>query len=264
MLSRLHFTVEGITRPPPCWKWGPRHSGPQSAVSARAAGRRESEQESIFVPVRLLVAGWARSVSGVSRRPSAAADSSGSGGERAPHEGQAAGFQGCRDRRRQAGAGAPLAAAPCSAGTAAVISVVHGHPVIVPARVGVLVRAQRRREAARPAARGAAGPVAAGASPRRLAGVGGGTGLRGPGFPPRQVSTELWICCHRLLMIVLTPLSENKFFTPHLVDSVRRVELSKKLARWLWPGPLGARRRAQPPSHPAVPCWGALLSPHPV
>lgn len=82
-----------------------------------------------------------------------------------------------------------------------------------------------RREDARPAARGAAGPGESCGG-----GWQGGTGLRGPGFPPRQVSTQLWICCHRLLMILLTPLSENKFFTPHLVDSVHRVELCQKKA----------------------------------
>lgn len=51
----------------------------------------------------------------------------------------------------------------------------------------------------------------------------GQSGASRPGFPPRQVFTELWICCHRLLMIGLTPLSENKFSTPHLVDSIHRL-----------------------------------------
>lgn len=34
---------------------------------------------------------------------------------------------------------------------------------------------------------------------------------------------QLWICCHQRLMIPLTPLSENEFFTPHLIDSIHSI-----------------------------------------
>lgn len=57
----------------------------------------------------------------------------------------------------------------------------------------------------------------------------GETSLRGPCFPPCQVFTQLWICCHGLLTLLVTPLSENEFLTPHLVDSILRVELCQRV-----------------------------------
>lgn len=86
--------------------------------------------------------------------------------------------------------------------------------------------------------------------------LGGRAGLYRPAFPPCQVFTQLWICCHRLMMILPTPLSENKFFTPHLVDSIHRVELCQKLPRC-------SRSRAglRCPDLKA-PCWPSP-SPHP-
>lgn len=45
MLLRLHFTVEEITHSMLCWKWGPRHSGPQRAVSVPATQHRVGAAE---------------------------------------------------------------------------------------------------------------------------------------------------------------------------------------------------------------------------
>ena len=70
------------------WKWDPRHSGPQSAISARAASSTELARESIFPPVGLLVADSAGLGFGVLRKRGAAAEGS---GEHAGQKGQNAG-----------------------------------------------------------------------------------------------------------------------------------------------------------------------------
>lgn len=103
------------------------------------------------------------------------------------------------------------------------ISGVRRAALIVLTRVWFLAGAWRRGVRARPAVRRAGWDSNCCEITLWTAREGGGTSREGPCFPACQVSTQLWICCHRRLMILLTPLSENEFLTPHLVDSIPRV-----------------------------------------